>query len=287
ITPEAMAAREFDLAFSLGPGDPGPSELALRELERDEPDVRAVRSEQAARVRDELLMMSDRAGAGVRDGLREVFDRLLAMQLDDRSEPMLRRLERIEREQPRQTAACEALRGDFALFIDATALVRQIEAVERAFSFAYLARRCKALLFGDCDAGAWLKAAAAGTRVESFAPDQGATYRRARVGLSVMRWQDDVGVHLKPLEIAAAGAVPLVARRTGIEAMFESTTECEVFDTLADGLAALRAITGDPARAAAMANAARARVVRDHTWKQRAEAMLAEVERGVGGWVVR
>ncbi len=296
ITPEEMAGREFDLAFSLGPGDPPPSELALRELDRDEPDVVAVRREHAARVRPGLLELAERAPVCVRKGVRAVLASLLEIQIANRHEPMLRRLERIEhgdagtitRESGAACkSACDALRADLGLFIDTTAMVRQVESVERAFTFGYLARRCKAMLFGDCDVGAWLGGRAGSTRVEKFAPDQGAMYRQARLGLSVMRWQDDVGTHIKPLEAAAAGCVPLVARRVGIEDLFEAGTECEVFDTLSDGLQALRRVAADPARAATIANAARARVVRDHTWTKRAEAMVAEVERGVGGFVVR
>ena len=282
-----MEAREFDLAFSLGPGDRPASELALRELERDEPDIGAVRAEQATRVRGELVALAERAGASAREGVRAVLERLLAMQLENRHEPMLRRLDRIEAGDAGLGDACEVLRGDFGLFIDATALVRQTEAAERAFTFGYLARRCTALLFGDCDIGTWLGGSAKRTRIEAFAPDQGAMYRRARIGLSVMRWQDDAGVHIKPLEIAAAGCAVLVARRTGVEEMFERGTECEVFDSLSEGARLVGAIASDPARCVMMAGAARARVARDHTWAQRAAAMVAEVERGVGGLVVR
>lgn len=272
---EAMEKREFDLVFALGPGDPKPTAAVIEELSRDEPDVMRVRTEQAGLVRGEVLSVAERLNGALRDAARALLDRLLISQVIDRATPMLRRLEGIVNEAPELRGAAEGLLHEPWAWVDAGALIRLTERMERAMTVAYFAKRFKTLVYGANDLDAWQTGA---TRVE-FAPDQGAQIRRGRVGLSVMRWQDDVGVHIKPLEIAAAGSVALVARRAGIERLLEDGSECVVFDSLLGGARALRGLMDEPGRMTKMAAAGRGRVEREHTWKHRAAAMLAEVSR--------
>lgn len=273
-TPAPPAEREFDLAFALGPGDEPPTTPMLAELDRDQPDIARIRHEQAALVRPRLAVLADRAAGADRDAVLAVLHRLLALQLADRHVPMLTRLATIAAESGDSRRGVEALTAHPELFIDATAQVRLIEAWERAFTIAFLSRRFSTLVFGECDLGPW------GFRGVSLGhvPNQAEHYQCARAGLSVMRWQDDHGLHLKPFEITASGAALLIARRAGLEHLFTPAAECEVFESPADAAARLRRLLADPARLAALAAAGRARTMRDHTWARRVPAMLASID---------
>lgn len=281
--PPPMESREFDLAFSLGPGDPPPTPAALQELDREEPDMLRLRTEQADLHRPALLAMVDRVPAPLRDSMGQLFTRLLQSQLASRATPMLRRLESVVALAPGLRDAAQALIADRNLFMDATNQIRQVESMERAFTIAYLARRYKTLVFGDCDISAWNAKA---TTVP-YVKDQVAEFRRARVGLSVMRWQDDIGLHLKPFEIAAAGTAPLIAQRHGLEALFAPGRDCEAFTTPAEAARQLWFLLAAPARLDAIAQAARTRTLTEHTWAKRAQAMLDEIARDRGGWIAR
>lgn len=277
---EPAAAREFDLCFAIGPGDPPPTELMLRELERDRPDCEAIRSEASWRVAPRLDELAGRAEPGaLRDRLRELLAELLQSQLDARHTPVLTRLDAIIARRPELQAAQESLLADPALFIDATALVRSVEHWERAFTFVYLARRFRCLLSGEADLGAW------GCPVQSigFVPHerQSEVYARARMGLSVMRWQDDAGLHPKVLECAASGTVPLVARRAGIDELLKPGDECAVFEGPAEAARQLAEHMKAPARLDEIADAALQRVRREHTWKVRADAIVRRLGVGV------
>jgi hypothetical protein len=61
-----------------------------------------------------------------------------------------------------------------------------------------------------------------------------AAYARGRVGLNVMRWQDDAGINLKPLEIAASGVACASVRRVGLDGILEPVEEIETFGAPAE-----------------------------------------------------
>jgi spore maturation protein CgeB len=156
-----------------------------------------------------------------------------------------------------------------------------VESFERAFTAAWLSRRCRAAVFGEMNADWPVRAERAGH--VAFGAMAG-WYRRGVAGLNVMRWQDDVGVNLKPLEIGASGVACVCGRRAGVEALFEDGKEIVTFDGPAGALEAVRTLRESPARAREIGEAARARVEREHTWAHRAAVIaraLAETRAGV------
>lgn len=265
--PHADAAeddtREFDIVFGSGPGDPKPSQAALEELDRPEPDFDRVRHAAAERLLPELDALAERAPDHLRREAREALRMLARTQLARRHAPVLDRLNAIAAE-PALRAGAEALTSDPALFVDATASVRSIESAERAFTIAYLSRHFRCAVFGSTDLSAW---GFRGTALGEVAyEDQARMYSRGRIGLNAMRWQDDAGVNLKPFEISACGVPCLCARRTGLESLFTPGAEIEVFDSPADARAKAAALLADAPRRRAIAGAGRARTLRDHTW---------------------
>lgn len=268
---------EFDLAINCGPGDPPPSKLMLAELANDEPDVRAIRQEQAWSASASAVSLLREAGAG--DGADRLVDAWVQQQLNDPDRPMLAKFDAAcaASGTPRGVIEALTLRANpAALWSRVTAAIRSIDAWQRVFTAAWLSTRFKCLLVGG-GLDSWRRA---GWNVRGATAgavgyhELSLCYSRARAGLNVMRYQDDVGLNPKVLEIAASGCVPLVRRRAGLAEMFDDGREMMAFDTPAQAAERLREVLASPERAAALGAAARARVLREHTWRTRAAMML-------------
>jgi spore maturation protein CgeB len=259
------ATKEFDIVFALGPGDPPPTGLMLEMLDAREPDIDAIRHEQAERLRGRLLAMATRfkvqAGAA-----GAVLEALLQSQLADRHTPVLARLKAIGATSPSARSAMAELVGNPRLFVDVSMTVRLVESWERAFTLTYLSRHLKCAVFGP--GGQTLDAwGTSATRLgELNWEEQSAAYARGRLGLNVMRWQDDEGLNVKPYEITASGTACLCARRRGIDTLFAPGEEIAVFEGPAEARRVAEELLSDSDRLSAMAAAGRARTLRDYTW---------------------
>lgn len=260
--------KELDVVFSSGPGDPPPTELALKELESDEPDWRAIRAEAARAALADLEPLAHRSPQPA--SMAALFRSLVGAQIENRDEPMLDRLDRL-RTDPGLSAAAELLLANPALYVDATMKVRGVERFERAFTVAYLARRFRVGVFGGGDYSAW------GAPVQTLGmvpwESQARMYARGRVGLNVMRWQDDVGLILKCFEITASGVPCLVAQRRGLEELF-GPDEVAAFTGPADAARRIRELLDSPGRLAELSERGRARTLRDHTWTRWARDLM-------------
>lgn len=274
---------EFDLVVCVGPGDPSPTELALRELESDDPDISSLRREAAQRVKVELDAMAAAArldDEAARDDLRAALAALLQSQIDSRHIPVLDRLRAIaagsSQAEPAARGAA-ALLADPRLYVRTTMAVRGVESWERPFTAAYLSRRLRCAVFGENNLASW------GFRGESLGspPHEGQShaYNRGRIGLNLMRWQDDAGLNLKPYEITASGVACLCVRRSWLERSFVEGVEIESFDGPREALDRARTLLDDDSRRAALAEAGLERTRGEHTWKRRAAELLAAIPR--------
>jgi hypothetical protein len=252
-------AREFDLVASCGPGDPPPTREELHELSADVPDMAGLRRARAQTLAPALETIGREFEGGV-----ELLRALLESQLADRHTPMLARARRLGA--AGHGPALTALLADPTRWVRATALVRSIEAFERAFTIAWLSRRCRMAVFGAAPSAWPFQATMPG---DIAFEDMPRWYCRGLAGLNVMRWQDDVGLNIKPIEIGASGVPCLCARREGLGAILQPLREVLVFDTPEEALQRVAALRDDPARAAQIGSAARNRIERDHTWARR------------------
>lgn len=258
-----------DLVYGAGPGDPGPTPLMLAELDKDEPDVGAIVAERVERARASVRREAEPMGPAV----VELGERLLEMQVADRHRPMLNRLAAIEGEGGRGAEGVRVLRAQPSAFVKVTDAVRWIERWRRPFTVAYLAKRFDVALFGGMDLSAW---GFTGTRYGTVGYQEMArTYALGRVGLNVMRWQDDTGLNLKPLEITASGVACVCERRAGLDDLFEVGAEIAAFDGPAEAAEEVSRLLGDDAARAAMGEAGLARTRRDHTWAAWAADVVA------------
>ncbi len=258
---------EFDCVFGTGPGDAAPTPVALEEIEKDEPDMLRVRLDLAERIGPKLDEISSQSPA-----LREVLRELLKLQIAGRDTPMLDRIERIKAAGGTLATGVAILVQDPRLYIAATDLVRSVERFERAFTISWMSRRFSCASFGGGDLSAW------GCRAKPLGfvkhEDQAATYARGRVGLNAMRWQDDVGSNIKPLEISASGRVCVMKRRCGVSELLEPGREIEEFEQMHAGAAIVKRLIEDDGARKRIASAALDRTRREHTWTHRANAFL-------------
>lgn len=267
FSPREGVSPRFDVVFGSGPGDPEPTAFELAELEKDEPDVAGMRAERAEVVRAEAVRAARSWAwpAGVDGGaVPAVVSRLVTMQVDDPAEPMLARLERVAGEDAALAGGVRALVSDPVRFVEATAKARKVEAARRAFTVAYICKRMRCAVFGQGGFEGWPVEAErlgfVGYREMSDA------YAAGKLGLNVMRWQDEVGLNLKALEISASGRACLCERRAGLSDAFEPGAEVADFGSPAEAVELARALVGDDARRERMAGAALARVRAQHTW---------------------
>ena len=242
----------------------------MRELLSREPDYEAVRRDQATRLALKLGNEAARAMPQMELPMRGLVERLIDVQLRDRHVLMLSRLDAIAREGGDVARAADLLLKNPQLYVAITMGVRRVEAMERAFTICLLAKHLRVAVFGRHDLASWpCHATDLGERPYEH---MSAAYARGRVGLNVMRWQDDAGVNLKPLEIAASGVACTQARRTDADRVF-SSEESVTFDGPSKALACIQALISDePSRLKIVANAFR-RVRNDHTWHHRARTL--------------
>ncbi|MCC6675717.1 MAG: glycosyltransferase family 1 protein [Phycisphaerales bacterium] len=258
--PRPEITPEFDLVACIGPGDPAPTPLALRELESSTPDLDALRREAADLLRPRLRELAGN------DASAAALDALLDSQVAARHIPMLDRLRAID------TDIARAILADPRLYTRATMANRSIESLERPFTTAWLSRRFSCAIFGEGDLSAWgFRGAHLGRPAHE---EQSAAYARGRIGLNLMRWQDDAGLNLKPYEISASGRSCLCSARAWTDRSFEPGREILAFSGPAHAAQLTRELLDDPARLTAIAEAGLARTRRDHTWCTRAAQII-------------
>lgn len=269
---------EFDVMLAVGPGDPPPTPLALDLLDAREIDFEPLRRQAARDVRPRLAELAGRLATGPHDHApAAIVDRLLASQLTHRHTPMLARLQGLIRDDPGLVGCGMRLCRDLPLYVELTSAIRSIESAERAFTFAALCRRFRGATFGPGGEALnpWLVRGPGAAHLGMLDwSEQSAAYSQARIGLNVMRWQDDCGLNVKPYEITASGAACLQARRVGIDRLFEPDREIAVFDGPAQAVTMCESLLSDDARRNALARAGRARTLRDHTWTAVAERLV-------------
>lgn len=281
---DPMPKPEFDLVFGLGPGDPPPSRLMLEQVGAEGPDTEAIRHEMAERIRPKLKAIAARWPAAIADtpALGAMLERLLKSQLTDRHTPILSRLNAMASADAEAAPAITHLLGDIPLFVDLTSLIRATETWERAFTVAYLAKRFRCALFGPGGGEAlapW--GMGMGTHVAYLGnlkwEEQPLAYARGRLGLNIMRWQDDAGLNVKPYEITGSGVGCLCAHRTGVERLFDLGREILTFEGPAAAAEVAGKALSDAGRLARIAEAGCARTHRDHTWTAVAQRLVAGV----------
>lgn len=268
--PVPGAAPKYDLIASCGPGDPLPSDLALRELDNDNPDTPALRAHAATTVREKLIALCPTTPNALHPDAWHAFaDALIASQLASRTTPVLDRLRALS---PAHAGAARAALANPSLYARLSMTLREIEAWERAFTISWLSRRFHVATFGGFAHEAWHSRA---THLGELAfEDMPKAYAHGAAALNVMRWQDDEGLNIKPFEITASGTPCLCAARPGLDACFTPDQELITFEGPRNAAERLRQLLDNPHQRHTIAAHGQARTMRDHTWKTRLAQIL-------------
>lgn len=276
--PEPGVAKEYDLSFSANFGEmPHPPQVVLDELSKDEPDSRVLRTEAAKLHWPTFEKLVGQLPESFGDARAEFLRELHRGQFEHRDVPVLDRVEHLA-----STAsgaiknAANVMLGDPVVFAAIATELRKLETWERAFAFCYLARFFKCKLFGKVDYRS----------MGCHVPCEGAVrydqqrfaYSTAHIGLSVMRWQDERGLHAKPYEMMACGLPCVAQHRPGIEDHYTPGEEIEVFHTLGEARRKIEALLRDPERRAELARSGYERTLRDHTWANWANDMVSRIQ---------
>ena len=274
--PEPTVAKQYDIMYSAGGGDrwQKPTEQMRAEVDRDDPDIDGIRQSLASELGPTLDEIAGRFVEVQRAGVRKVLDQLLTMQLANPSTPMVPRLETIAHD-AELTGSVAALASAPKAYIDATMAVRSIEHFYRTFAFAYLAKHFNCGMFGSADFSAWGIDVPSAGFVEYA--DQSKLYSQAHLGLSVMRWQDECGLHIKPFEIAASGTACLAQHRAGIDELYTDGQEIVTFNDLPEANEKVAHLLAEPEQIKTIAEAGYQRTIEQHTWTQRMQTLLSVI----------
>lgn len=267
---------EHDLVINAGPGDPSPTPEMLAAIESEDPPMEALARDVAERTARPQIrtILKDAGDAAVSAGLA-----LLETQLTDRYTPMLARAHRLAEQDASLGEGVRAILASPRLWVDVSGACRSVSAWERAFIACWLSRRVRTAVVGEFSQSWPVRGERIGGSGGVAYEELSRCYSAGRVGLNVMRWQDDQGTNIKPLEMAASGIAPVCGRRAGLEAILSPGRECEVFDTPRGALEAVRGLLADEHRRREMAQAARARVLGEHTWAHRAPRFVEALTR--------
>jgi spore maturation protein CgeB len=266
--------KRFDLVFNanFGNWDDAPDWVAS-ELEKDDPDMRAIRAAVAESQRTNRRKTVELFASPLRDAAAQMLERLVELQLEQRERPMLQRIRSLA---AAGSAAAAIALQEPELYAAVATQIRLIEAFEREFVFVYLARRFNCGLFGVVDYSRL------GCAVKSIGEvkyeDQARIYNQSNLGLSVMRWEDEAGFHIKPFEITASGVACLAQDREETSHLF-ADHELVRFRSLPEAARKVRDLLDHPEKLAAIAAAGRARTLRDHTWAAWANDMTGQIAR--------
>jgi hypothetical protein len=265
--PQAAGEKDFDIVFGVAEDTISPTPMMLEELDKEEPNIQAIRADVAYSLRSRLseFIHSVCSAPALADRL---VDLVISERLQSRHTTVLAQMCRVAHAEPSVARAVLALLQDARRYVGFSSTLRQIESWERAFTLAYLSRYFRCATFGFKCAfaewpGQWEYLG------ELPYDEQCAAYGRSRFGLNVMRWQDDVGLNLMPFEITLSGACLLQAYRVGVEEHF-GESEAIVFNSPQECRGRVADLLTEPERILRIAEAGRERSLLQHCWHHRA-----------------
>ena len=274
--PHPNQPKDYNLVFCADGFWRNAPRWAADELKRDEPDMLALRTAVADSQRTQRRILIAQFPAPLAASAERTIERLAKMQLQQRDRPMLQRVFDLSSQSRDAGEPARLMLQEPELYAAVVRQIRGIEWFERAFIFTHLSHHFRCLLFGNADfsnLGCNVKTLG---NIEYNA--QSEVYSRAPIGLSVMRWEDEAGFHLKPFEITASGAACVAQNRRGTDQLFKEGEEIARFTTPAEARQTIRHLLDHPNELAAMSEAGRARTLRDHTWANWATDMLAPIQ---------
>ncbi len=265
--PPARGVRpEFDVVAIIG-SPPRVEPWFEENLSCDEPDVEAIGRRVASAASAGLRQLwADRAPEAMRPALGELGDAWVEARRCDPLTSSFRHFIVLRRA---HADAADWLERHPIVYFDALERLWDFGRWERTFVMAYLARHFRVAVFGSdwsalgIPGGGWVDH-----------HDQPAVYARGRLAINVSQAGDEEGISHKPFQIAASGVPMVHIGRQGLAECFEPDIEVATFATPAEARRVVGELLSDRERASAMGEAARRRLLADHTWETRLPQIL-------------
>ncbi len=266
LRPVADARPDHDVVALVG-SPPHMDPALQRFLTEDDPDFAAIQETVADKVLEQLsTLWASRAPRSIITELTEFGRRWATAR---QMQPLTASWRVFGGLEPEHPAAAKWLRSNPDSYFEAISILWEFGRWRRTFYICYLAKYFRLGIFGadwssvGLDGASWVQH-----------DDQPAFYARGRVAINISQAGEEEGVAHKPFQIAASGVPMAHIDAAGLEDLFQRDREVAVFLTPREAREAIDALLQDPDRRAAMASAARQRLCRDHTWRQRLPEML-------------
>ena len=267
LQPARGVTPDLDVVMISG-SPPRLDERILRLIDDDEPDRDLITGIIADDVRPRLgRIWSRHAPARMVDQLSGLGEAWIDLRRAEERTASIRLLMTLRDAHP---DAASWLLGQPAVYFAAVRVLWSFGDWQRAFVPAYLARRFNVGVFGSDwsslgipESAEWVDNAR-----------QPAVYARGKLALSISGGHDEEGLTHKPFQIAACGVPMVHIDRVGLAECFTPGREVASFATPAEAREVVSDLLTDPDRRESMAAAARARLLKEHTWETRLPEML-------------
>jgi glycosyltransferase involved in cell wall biosynthesis len=272
LQPASSVTPEFDVVAIYGGANEQLPEWLIPFLSQDDPDVNEINQAAAQQVRAALvnLWQSD-APPALRPELEKWTERIIELKLAHPTWATIRHIGRLCDEFPMSTWWLTAM---YPVYFKATTILYALRSWQRHFYLAFLSKYFRVALFG----GRWSHVGGDG---QSAAMEQWVDFAqmpnvlaRGRIALDIVSGWDEEGLTAKTFEIAACGMAMIHNDCVGLCEAFTPQIEIEVFNTPKEARQAVQSLLENPARRGAMAQACRARFLRQHTWSHRVQRMF-------------
>jgi hypothetical protein len=258
---------EFDVVAIFGSDGLQLPEWLEPFLELDDPNPQDINEVVSVRVRDELTALWEASGpAEMRAQLAAWTERAIELKQANPALALIRHISRLGEEFPGATWWLTAM---YPIYFQAANILCSFRNWQRHFYLAYLSKYFRVGLFG----GKWSHVS---NPADQALTGQWVDYEqiptalaRGKVALNIVGGWDEEGMTLKTFEIAACGTPMIHNNCVGLAEAFEPGREVMAFNTPREARLAVEYLLADAGARRQMGQAARGRLLRNHTWSDR------------------
>jgi hypothetical protein len=266
LCPATDVKADYDVVCIVGSPPLLPANLEPF-LEEDDPSVAAIHQVLAIDVRERLRKLwIERASGDLCEPLARFGDAWVTARC---AAPWTAAFRLYQQLAPSHASATQWLTANHLVYFEALEAMWLFGRWRRTFYIRYLAKYFRVGVFGyDWSAvgmgpGGWVNH-----------DDQPKVYTRGKVVLNISQAGDEEGISHKPFQIAASGVAMAHIDAAGMTDCFLPGEEAALFRTPHEARELIAALVRDDERRSGMAQAARSRLCRDHTWDRRLAQML-------------
>jgi glycosyl transferase family 1 len=268
---------EFDVVAIFGSDGLKLPDWLLPFLEQDDPSEHEINQVVAGHVRGELRALWEiEAPPEMRAQLTAWTERAIQLKQADPALALIRHIAALAEEFPGPTWWLTAM---YPTYFKAANILCNFRNWQRHFYLAYLSKYFRVGLFG----GKWSHVGSATDRAGSDGADTGqagtgqwvdyeqipTALARGKVALNIVGGWDEEGMTVKTFELAACGTPMIHNNCVGLAEAFEPGREVMVFNSPRQARQAVEHLLASDSARRQMGQAARGRLLRNHTWSDR------------------